>query len=168
LVDSGATHNFIDAQMVKRRGVTTKEFEGLSFIVLGDRSMQCTRYIPALIVTIQNYSMIDHFFVVDVSDTNMVMGIQWLYSLGWVTIDSRELEMELKVLDGKLLVLLGMHSYPPQTVSTHKMEAELRHGDIAAKDFGGWGIAQATSPKHIDHIGHIPSSVLGCTTRATT
>ena len=28
-VDSGATHNFIDAQMVERRGIQTESFDGL-------------------------------------------------------------------------------------------------------------------------------------------
>lgn len=51
LVDSGATHNFIDAQMVQRRGITTKEFEGFSVLVLGDGTMQCICYVPALTVT---------------------------------------------------------------------------------------------------------------------
>lgn len=39
LVDSGATHNFIDAQMVERRGIHTETFEGFSVLVLGDRTM---------------------------------------------------------------------------------------------------------------------------------
>lgn len=39
LVDSGVTHNFIDAQMVQRRGITTEEFEGFSVLVLGDMTM---------------------------------------------------------------------------------------------------------------------------------
>jgi len=79
---SGATHNFIYAQLVQRRGMITTMFEGFSVLVSGDRTMQCTRYVPALIVTMGNYSMMDHFFVVDVPDTNVVMGVQWLYSLG--------------------------------------------------------------------------------------
>ncbi len=29
LVDTGATHNFIDARLVERRGIKTEEFEGL-------------------------------------------------------------------------------------------------------------------------------------------
>lgn len=87
LVDIGATHNFIDAQMVQRRGITTAEFEGFSVLILGDRTMQCTRYVSALTITMGNYSMTDHFFVVDVPDTNVVMGVQWLYSLGRVTTD---------------------------------------------------------------------------------
>lgn len=76
--------------------------------------MKCTRYVPNLIVTMGNYSMRDPFFVVDVSNTNVVMGVQWLYSLGHVTIDWRKLEMEFMGPNGKLLVLRGMHSYHPR------------------------------------------------------
>jgi len=39
--------------------------------------------------------------------------------------------MEFMVPDGKLVALRGMQSYPPQTVLAHRMEADLRHGDIA-------------------------------------
>lgn len=74
--------------------------------------------------------MTDHFFVVDVPDTNMVMGVQWLYSLGRVTTDWKKLEMKFTGPNGKSVVLRGMNSYPPQTVPTHKMEADLRHGGI--------------------------------------
>lgn len=54
LVDSGATHNFIDAQLAQRRGITTIEFKGYSILVSDDRTMQCTRYVPTLTVTMGN------------------------------------------------------------------------------------------------------------------
>lgn len=38
--------------------------------------------------------------------------------------------MEFRGHDGKMVLLRGMHSYPPQTMSVHRMEANLRHGDI--------------------------------------
>ena len=41
-----------------------------------------------------------------------------------------KLEMEFNGPDSKLVVLRGMHSYPPQIVSTYRMEVDLRHGDI--------------------------------------
>jgi len=85
LVDSGATHNFIDAQLVQRRGITTKEFQGFSVLVPEDKTMQCTHY--SLTMTMGNYSMTNHFFVVYVPDTNVVLVFQWLYALGRVTKD---------------------------------------------------------------------------------
>ena len=74
--------------------------------------------------------MTDHFFVLDVPDTNVVLGVQWLYTLGRVTTNWRKLEMEFVGPDGKTMKLRGMHSYPPQTISAHMMEADLRQGDI--------------------------------------
>lgn len=56
--------------------------------------MQCIRYVSALTMTMGNYSMTYHFFVVDVPDTNVVLGVQWLYSLVWVTTDWKQLVME--------------------------------------------------------------------------
>ena len=63
--------------------------------------MQCTRYVLALTVTMGNYSMTDHFLVVDVTDTNVVMGVQWLYSFGRVTTDWKQLVMEFTRPHGK-------------------------------------------------------------------
>lgn len=40
-----------------------------------------------MIVVMGNYTMTDHFFVVDVLDTIMVLGVKWLYSLGHITTD---------------------------------------------------------------------------------
>jgi len=41
-----------------------------------------------------NYSMTNQFFFVDVSANNMVLGVEWLYSLGRGTTNWRKLEME--------------------------------------------------------------------------
>eukprot|EP00253_Pinus_taeda_P016285 PITA_16285 len=82
LVDSGATHNFIDAQMVERRGIQIKSFNRFSVLVPGDQTMMCARYVPELSVTMGTYTLTDHFFVIDIRDTNMILGVQWLITLG--------------------------------------------------------------------------------------
>ena len=51
--------------------------------------------------------------------------------LGKVTIDWETLEMEwTDKKSGKHVMIRGMHTYPPQTVSAHRMEADFRNGDI--------------------------------------
>jgi len=42
LIDGGATHNFIDATLVAKRGLSTKEFEGLDVIVVYGYNLDCT------------------------------------------------------------------------------------------------------------------------------
>ena len=49
--------------------------------------MQCARYVPELAVTMGTYTVTDHFFVVNIPDTNVVLGVQLLITLGKVTTD---------------------------------------------------------------------------------
>eukprot|EP00253_Pinus_taeda_P009694 PITA_09694 len=131
LVDSGATHNFIDAQMVEHRGIQTESFDGFSILVPGDQIMACARYVPELSVTMGTYTLTNQFFMVNILDTNIVLGVQWLITLGKVTTDWKALEMEgddEKI--GRHEKIQGQHTYPPQTVSAHRMEAVFQKGDI--------------------------------------
>ena len=92
--------------------------------------MESNYWIPKLNVTLGNYHMTDSFYVVNVADTNVVLGVQWLYSIGKYTTDYRAMEMEFQGPDGKMVVLRGMNTYPPKPVSSQRMEAVLRQGDI--------------------------------------
>jgi hypothetical protein len=76
LIDSGASHNFINSSLVDRREILTEEFEGFIVIIPDGYQMECTRWIPNLKITMGNYTLTDDFFVVDVSDTNVVLGVQ--------------------------------------------------------------------------------------------
>ena len=69
--------------------------------------------------------MTDSFYVVDVSDTHVVLGVQWLYSIGKYTMAYRVMDMEFQGPDDKLVVLRGMNTYPPKPNSSQRMEAVL-------------------------------------------
>ena len=127
LIDGGATHNFIDCKLFERRGLLTEEFEGFTLVVARGGCMECTKWIPKLHITLGNYNLSDDFFVVDVPDTNIVLGVQWLYSIGKYSTDYRTMEMEFQGPDGRRVVLRGMNTYPPKVVSSQRMEAVLRH-----------------------------------------
>ena len=93
--------------------------------------MQCAKYVPKLSITMGTYTLTDHFFVVDIPDTNVILGFQWLITLGRVTTYWETLEMELTEKEnGKHQKIKGIHTYPPQVVSAHKMEVYLCRGDI--------------------------------------
>jgi hypothetical protein len=130
LVDGGASHNFIDASLVERKGITTEAFEGFSVIILGENTLNCTRYVPRMTLNLGNYEITDEFFVVKVPDTNVVLGVQWLYSIGKYSTNYQTMEMEFQGQDGKRVVLRGMNTYPPKVVTAKKMEAVMRHDDI--------------------------------------
>ena len=64
-----------------------------------------------------------HFFVVDIPDTNVILGVQWLITLGKVTTDWEALQMEwVDKKSGEYKMIKGMHTYPSHTTSTQKSE----------------------------------------------
>jgi hypothetical protein len=131
LVDGGATHNFIDASLVARRGLRTEEFEGFHVAVADGYTMTCLDMVPDLEVKLGNYTLTDTFYVVDLSDTDAVLGVQWLYSLGEIGFNYQTLTMSFRDANGSRVVLRGMSTGAPRAVSTKRMERIFRHGDVA-------------------------------------
>ena len=82
LVDGGATHNLIDAYMLDKIKMPSAPFDGFIVVIPGHNTMQCNTWIPKLQVTIGNYTFVDIFYVVDVADTNILLGVKCLYSIG--------------------------------------------------------------------------------------
>ena len=66
----------------------------------------------------------------NVDDKNVFLGVQLLYSLGDHTMNYQVPEIRFKNLEGKPILLRGMHTYSNQVVSSHTTRTILRHGDI--------------------------------------
>jgi hypothetical protein len=131
LVYGGATHNFIDASLVARRGLCTEEFEGFHVVVADGYTMTCLDMIPDLAVKLGNYILTDTFYVVDLSDTDAMLEVQWLYSLGDIGFNYQTLTMSFRDASGSRFVLRGMFTGAPRAVSTKRMERIFCHSDVA-------------------------------------
>ena len=55
--------------------------------------------------------MTDIFYVVNVDDTNMVLGVQWLYSIGEHYMNYKVPEIRFQYPNGKLVLLKGIKTY---------------------------------------------------------
>lgn len=76
-------------------------------------------YVPSLSVSMGTYTLVDHFFVVDIPDTNVILGVQWLITLGKVATDWKALKMEwVDKKSGDSKMIKGMHTYPSHNTST--------------------------------------------------
>ena len=115
---------------MERINLSTETFEGFTVIILGNNSMDCPKWIPKLQVATRNYTVTDSFYVVNVADTNVVLGVQWLYSIVDRTMNYQVPEKRFRNSEGKPILLRGMHTYSNQVVSYHRMRYILRHGDI--------------------------------------
>jgi hypothetical protein len=45
-------------------------------------------------MTLGNYTLTNEFYVVELEETNVVLGVQWLYSLGDFKMNYQEMRME--------------------------------------------------------------------------
>jgi hypothetical protein len=52
-------------------------------------------------VKLGNYTRRDTFYVVDLAHTDLVLGVQWLITLGNIFINYQTLEMALRDCEGK-------------------------------------------------------------------
>jgi hypothetical protein len=75
LIDSGASHNFIYGALVDRQEILMENFEGFTVIIPNTYQMEFTKWIPKLKITMGNYTLTNDLFVVDVPDTNVVLGV---------------------------------------------------------------------------------------------
>jgi hypothetical protein len=90
--------------------------------------VECLNRIPDLEIMLGNYTVRDTFYVVDLSDTYVVLGVQWMITLGKITTNYQTLEMGFRDCDGKKVVL---RTGAPKTISTKRMERIFRHGEVA-------------------------------------
>jgi hypothetical protein len=131
LIDGEATHNFIDASLVSRRALQTEEFEGFDVAIEDGHTVECLDRVPDLEIKLGNYTVRNTFYVVDLSDTNVVLGVQWLITLGKITTNHQTLDMGFRDSDKKRIVLRGMSTGAPRTISAKRMERIFRHGEVA-------------------------------------
>jgi hypothetical protein len=93
LIDGGASHNFIDAALLKRRYIPTVEFEGFKVEVAGGSTMPYNRYILGMKLTLRRNALVQDVYVMDLPNTNIILGVQWLSTLGPITTNYKTMEM---------------------------------------------------------------------------
>jgi hypothetical protein len=116
--------------LVSRRALQTEEFEGFDVAVADGHTVECLDRVPDLEIKLGNYTVRDTFYVVDLSNTDVVLGVQWMITLGKITTNYQTLEMGFRDHDGKKVVLRGMSIGAPRTVSTKRMERIFIHGEL--------------------------------------
>jgi hypothetical protein len=100
-------------------------------VVADGHTVECLDRVPNLEMKLGNYTVRDTFFVVDLSDTDVVLGVQWMITLGKITTNYQTLEMGFRDQDGKKVVLRGMLIGAPRKISARSLERTFRHGEVA-------------------------------------
>jgi hypothetical protein len=126
MIDGGASHNFIDSALLQRRHIPTVEFEGFKVEVAGGSTMPCNRYIPSMKLTLGRHDLVQDVYVMDLPDTNIILGVQWLSTLGPITTNYKTMEMSFTKESGRKVVLRGMTGNSTKVVTVNIMVATGR------------------------------------------
>ena len=97
--------------------IPIEPLNGFTVVIPGHNTMQCKTWVPKLQVTVGNYNFVDSFYVVDFTNSNVVFGVQWIYSIWDHTVNYQIPKMKFQDLKGVLRVVRGKHTYPNQVVT---------------------------------------------------
>ena len=106
LIDSGSTHNFLDLNMAKKLGCKMEKIGPLRVDVTNGSSLACVSVSKVFSWTLQGSKFTTDVLILPLGSCDMVLGIQWLETLGEIKWDFKQLRMEFEI-EGKKHVLRG-------------------------------------------------------------
>lgn len=114
----------------------------------------CKQIVSNMSMRLGNYEVKDDFYVVNIGGTDdVVLGIQWLRSLGEITFNLQTMELKF-MSEGKRVVLRGMSNRGPCIVSLKRMEKLIRHGQVE------WAAEYVIMPSDLVEVkGQYPSNI---------
>lgn len=99
LIDGGSTHNFMQQQLVSTLGLHTQTIALLRVIVGNSDELQCHQLCRDILVHIQGHTFSINFHVLVLCGFDVVLGFQWLKSLGPILTDYNTLTMQFRYED---------------------------------------------------------------------
>jgi len=94
LVDGGSTHNFVQQPLVSQLGLPCRSTPPLRVMVGNGHHLKCTTICEAIPISIQNIEFLVHLYVLPIVGANIVLGVQWLKTLGPILVDYNSLSMQ--------------------------------------------------------------------------
>ena len=102
LIDSGSTHNFIDFNRALRLDCRVEKTTPMWVRVADGGQLKCDSLIKGFTWKMQGVIFSADVFLLPLSGSDMVLGIQWLAALGPIVWDFQQLSMEFKHLGNKI------------------------------------------------------------------
>jgi len=94
LVDSGNTHNFIHRTISQETHCYIHVVNNFQITITNGGSMKCGGHCENVHLQIGDYHLKSHMFAIDMGGFEIVLGVDWLRTLGPVLMDFKELTMQ--------------------------------------------------------------------------
>ncbi|XP_014491240.1 uncharacterized protein LOC106753853 [Vigna radiata var. radiata] len=131
LVDGGSTHNFIQDRVAKFLNLPLQPTPTLKVMVGNGSVIECHQFCPAVLLSIQGHIFTVDFHVLPISGADVVLGIQWLKTLGPIVTDYSQLTMRFD-REGHTVELSATSPSGPQHISAPQLKRIFETNSAAA------------------------------------
>jgi hypothetical protein len=118
LIDSGSTHNFLQDRVAKQLGLRTELAHSFRVLVGNEEELHCTTLCPQTPLLIGSHQFLVDLFVLPISGAELVLGVQWLKTLGPIITDYDKLTMSF-CKEGQQVHLTGVPKVIPEEANIH-------------------------------------------------
>jgi hypothetical protein len=134
LVDSGSTHNFIHRHIDQETHCYIHAINNFQIMIANGGSMKCGGRCENVCLQIGDYHLKSHMFVIDMGGCDIVLGADWLRTLGPILMDFKDLTMKFDQ-EGHQYKFQGITVSSPEIISSHRMEKLLKksHSGVIAQ-----------------------------------
>jgi hypothetical protein len=94
LVDSGSTHNFIHRRIAQETNCYIYAVNNFQIMIVNGGSMRCGTRCENVCLQIGDYHLKYHMFAIDMGGCEIVLGADWIRTLGPILMDFKELTMK--------------------------------------------------------------------------
>jgi hypothetical protein len=113
--------------------------------------MKCGGHCENVCLQIGHYNLKSHMFSIDMGGCDIVLGVEWLHTLGPITMDFKELYMSSNRMDNQYK-FQGITTGSPEIISSHRMEKLLKKGHSGIiSQFHAIQAVETPSPLFIPH-----------------
>jgi hypothetical protein len=130
LVDSGSTHTFIHHHISQETNCYIRDVNNFQIMIANGGYMKCGGRCENVHLQIRHHQLKSHMFSIDMGGCDIVLGVEWLHTLGPILMDFKELTMQFQQ-EGKMYQCQGLTASSPEIISSHRMENILT--DIIAQ-----------------------------------
>ena len=104
LIDCGATHNFISEKVANELQLTTKDTSHYEVILGSGAAVKGKGICEAVELMLNEWKIVANFLPLELGRVDVVLGMQWLYSLSNTEVDWKNLTMTFLHQEKKIII----------------------------------------------------------------
>jgi hypothetical protein len=127
LIDSGSTHNFIHCRLTDEIHCFVRLASNFQILIANGGTMKCGGDSENVKLQMGDYHMKNHMFSIAMGGCDIVLGMEWIRTMGPIIMDYQELYMSF-TQEAHPYTLMGLQAFSPEIIRAHMIKKLLKKG----------------------------------------